>query len=95
MYLWQGISFCECEECCQSAGCFVDACLAVDKPCVDREGRGCSNLFCSHPYIFMREGAGWLPVDAVSIYPSGFGRYVNGSQVLGKFYLLEYYALSP
>lgn len=33
---------------------FLDTSLGVDKPCVDREGRGCWNIFCFHPYIFMR-----------------------------------------
>lgn len=67
----------------------MDTSLGVDKPCVDREGRRCWNIFCSHLHIFMRYGAYWFPPDALSIFSSGFSRYVNSLQVLGNFYLMN------
>jgi len=51
--------------------------------------------FLSHPYISIREMAGWLLLDAVSTYSSRLERDVSSLQVLGEFYMVEYYALSP
>lgn len=59
------------------------------------KGDGVGIFSISQPYVFIREMAGWLLLDAMNIYSSGLERDVSSLQVLGKFYMVEYYALSP
>ena len=59
------------------------------------KGDGAGIYSISHPYVFIREMAGWLLLDAVNSYSRGLERDASSLQVLGEFYLVEYYALSP